>query len=112
LQQVDRFIAELASPTGTDHAIKAPIEDRGQVEHFWISDLKFENGEFKGKINNDPGVVQNVKIGQEWIVKKEDISDWTYMRDGKMYGNYTMRPLLKTLPAEEAAQYGSMLAEP
>ncbi len=34
------------------------------------------------------------------------------MRDGKMHGNYTMRPLLRTLPDDEAAQYRSILAEP
>lgn len=34
------------------------------------------------------------------------------MRDGKMHGNYTMRPLLKTMPADEAAQLRSLLAEP
>ncbi len=110
--EVDTFIAELASPTGIDHAVKAPIEDGGETEHFWISELTFENGEFKGKINNDPGIVKNVKLGQDWTVKKADISDWTYMRDGKMYGNYTMRPLLKTLPADEAAQMRAILANP
>jgi uncharacterized protein YegJ (DUF2314 family) len=29
-----------------------------------------------------------------------------------MYGNYTMRPLLKTMPEKEAAQFRAMLAEP
>jgi len=29
-----------------------------------------------------------------------------------MYGNYTMRPLLKMMPEEEAAMYRSMFAEP
>lgn len=110
--EVDKFIAELENPTGIDHAVKAPIEDNGQVEHFWLSNLTFENGEFKGIIDDEPGVVKNVKLGQEWTVKKADISDWMFMRDDKMYGNYTMRPLLKTLPPEEAAQLRSILAEP
>jgi uncharacterized protein YegJ (DUF2314 family) len=39
------------------------------------------------------------------------MSDWMFMRDGKMHGNYTMRPLLKTMPAEQAAKLRSMLAE-
>jgi uncharacterized protein YegJ (DUF2314 family) len=56
--------------------------------------------------------VKNVKIGQKWKIKKEDISDWLFMRDGKMHGNYTMRPLLKTMPKDEAAKFRSMLAEP
>jgi uncharacterized protein YegJ (DUF2314 family) len=45
-------------------------------------------------------------------VKQADIADWMYMRGGKMYGNYTMRPLLKTMPAAEAAEFRSILAEP
>lgn len=110
--EVDSYLAELASPTGEDHAVKAPITDGDKTEHFWLGDIKFENGEFKGTINNEPGVVSNVKIGQPWTVKKGDISDWMFMRDGKMHGNYTMRPLLKTLPAADAAEYRSMLAEP
>jgi uncharacterized protein YegJ (DUF2314 family) len=63
-------------------------------------------------IKNDPGIVGNVKIGQSWTVKRTEISDWMFMRDGRMYGNYTMRPLLKTMPEAEAAKYRSMLADP
>lgn len=84
----------------------------GETEHFWLTDVSFENGEFKGTINNDPGMVGNVKIGQSWTVRKDGISDWMFMRGGKMYGNYTMRPLLKTMPEAEAAKYRSMLADP
>ena len=110
--EVDTFIAELSNPTGTDHAVKAPIEDGGEIEHFWLTDVSFNNGAFKGTINNDPGMVDNVKLGQQWTIKKTDISDWMFMRDGKMHGNYTMRPLLKTMPEEEAEKLRSMLAEP
>jgi len=34
--------------------------------------------------------VGNVKIGQKWTIKQSEISDWMFMRDGKIYGNYTM----------------------
>ncbi len=82
------------------------------MEHFWLSDVVYRDGEFQGTIGNDPGIVTNVTFGQSWTIKKAEISDWMFMRGGKMYGNYTMRPLLKTMPAEEAEQYRSMLAEP
>jgi uncharacterized protein YegJ (DUF2314 family) len=110
--EVDTFIAELASPTGTEHEIKAPVEDKGEIEHLWISNVTFENGEFKGKINSQPEFVQNVKAGQDWTVKKEDISDWMFMRDGKMHGNYTTRALITTMTPEEAAEFKSTLADP
>ena len=110
--EVDAFIAELSNPTGTDHAVKAPIEDGDKTEHFWLSEVSFSDGVFAGTINNSPGVVENVTLGQEWTIDKADISDWTFMRDGKMHGNYTMRPLLNTLPDDEAEALRSMLAEP
>lgn len=110
--EVESFIRELAHPTGSDHAVKAPIEHAGKTEHFWLIDVSFENGAFRGTINNEPSVVSNVKLGQSWSIRKTDISDWMFLRGGKMYGNYTIRPLLKTMPKNEAAAYRSLLADP
>ena len=110
--EVDSFVAELEKGDGEDFAVKAPIKDGDNVEHFWLSDVVYRDGEFQGTIGNDPGIVTNVEFGQSWTIKKAEISDWMFMRGGKMYGNYTMRPLLKTMPKEEAEQYRSLLAEP
>lgn len=110
--EVDSFISELSNPTGTDHAVKAPIEDNGKVEHFWLIDVSYKDGWFEGTINNEPGIVSNVKIGQKWTVRKEDISDWMYIKNGKIYGNYTLRPLLKTMPKDQADKWRSILADP
>ena len=61
--EVDSFINELSSPTGTNHAVKAPIEDEGETEHFWLTDVSYRNGQFEGTINNEPGMVGNVQMG-------------------------------------------------
>ncbi len=109
---VDTFIAEFEQGNGQNFSVKAPITDGEETEHFWLGQLKYDNGTFTGTIDNVPGVVGNVKLGQSWTIEKAEISDWMFMRDGKMHGNYTMRPLLKTLPPDEAAVYRAMLAEP
>jgi len=110
--EVDSFIAELSKRNGSDFAVKVPIQDKDETEHFWLTDIVYRNGKFEGVIGNDPGIVSNVKSGQKWTVKKSEISDWMFMREGKMYGNYTIRPLLKSMPEEEAAKFRSMLATP
>ena len=110
--KVDDFIREMEMGNGDGWAVKAPIDDNGRVEHFWLTDISYADGNFKGIIGNDPGIVTNVTFGQEWIIAKGDISDWLFMRDGKMHGNYTMRPLLKTMPEAEAERFRQMLAEP
>ncbi|MDB5389643.1 MAG: hypothetical protein JWM11_5289 [Planctomycetaceae bacterium] len=111
-REVDEFIVELSKKNGKLFSVKAPVAEKDQVEHFWLTDLVYQDGVFSGKIGNDPGIVSNVKIGQPWTVKKADISDWMFMRGGKIHGNYTMRPLLKTLPKEKADAFRSMLANP
>ncbi|PQO31019.1 DUF2314 domain-containing protein [Bremerella cremea] len=111
-KSVDKFIKILESGEGEDFAVKAPIKDGEKVEHFWITNIKFKDGKFIGRIGNDPGIVENVTINQKWTVGKEDISDWMFMRDDKIHGNFTMRPLLKTLPEAQAKQLRALLADP
>jgi uncharacterized protein YegJ (DUF2314 family) len=110
--EVDNFIAVLDKRQGSDFSVKVPITDQGETEHFWIVDVTYLNGVFEGKIGNEPGVVTNVRYQQKWRATKAEVSDWSFMRDGKMHGNYTMRPLLKTLPKDEADRYRSILAKP
>jgi uncharacterized protein YegJ (DUF2314 family) len=110
--EVDSFIAEMSKGNGTNFSVKVAVEDKDETEHFWLTKIVYRKGKFEGVIDNDPGMVSNVKRGQKWSVEKAEISDWLFMRDGKMYGNYTIRPLLKTMPEEEAAKFKSILANP
>ncbi|QDV88771.1 YegJ family protein [Planctomycetes bacterium TBK1r] len=112
IAEVDTFIADLESGRSENYAVKAPIEDNGETEHFWLIGVTFANNQFTGTINNEPGMVSNVTMGQQYTLGKTEISDWMFMRDGKMHGNYTLRPLLATMPEAEADQYRSILASP
>jgi uncharacterized protein YegJ (DUF2314 family) len=110
--EVDGFISTLEKRDGSGFGVKAPVQDKGETEHFWLTGVTYRDGEFEGKIGNDPGVVTNVEFGQTIRIKKEEISDWMFMRDGKLHGNYTLRPLLDRLDPDEAARYRALFAEP
>ena len=99
---VDEFIAVLNEKSADSFSVKAPITDSNGTEHFWVSEVQYENGVFEGIIGNEPGIVKNVKYGQSWKVKKEDISDWMYIRGEMMHGGYTIDPLLGSYPKEQA----------
>jgi uncharacterized protein YegJ (DUF2314 family) len=45
-------------------------------------------------------------------VPAADITDWLYMREGKMVGNFTVRPLFREMPAEEVERLKAMMADP
>ena len=95
-----------------DFSLKKEIVDRNGSEYFWFTDIRRSNKKIFGLIGNEPERVKNVKYGQEIEIKEQEISDWTYMKKGKMYGNYTLRVLFKQMSTEEANTYKKILAEP
>jgi uncharacterized protein YegJ (DUF2314 family) len=96
----------------SDFALKVRIADGDAVEHFWLVDLERADGKVFGTLGNDPQFVTSVKIGDRLEIPEADISDWLFLRNGKMVGNQTIRPLLKRMPKDEADAYRSILAEP
>lgn len=108
------FIEEFQNPTGEDHAVKVGISDDSDehVEYFWLSDLKFDGTTFTGTINNEPQIVTKVSEGQRWSVRKDEVIDWLFMKDGRMHGNHTVWPLIDSLPPDEAAALKALMAKP
>jgi uncharacterized protein YegJ (DUF2314 family) len=96
----------------SDFSLKVKITDKNGTEHFWATDIKRRDGKIMGTINNDPNIVSSVKLGDRIEIPEADISDWLYMRDGKMVGNSTLKPLLKQMPAAEAERLKKMMADP
>lgn len=111
-REVETFISEMSKTTSSGFAVKAPVEDGSTTEHVWLGDITYKNGEFQGIINKDPEKVSNVRKGQKLAVRKNEISDWMFLKNGKLYGNYTVRPTLKSMPEEESFKLRSMLADP
>jgi len=96
----------------SDFALKVGITDGNGTEHFWANEIARTNGQTMGTINNDADIVKKVKLGDRIVIPEADISDWTYMRDGKMVGNYTLRVLFKKMSASEVERYKQMMADP
>jgi uncharacterized protein YegJ (DUF2314 family) len=97
---------------GESHfALKVKIEDKQGVEYFWATSLRHQDDKLFGTINNDPEIVKSVKLGQEIEVPESDVSDWMFMRDGKMFGNYTLRVLFKQMPKAEVEKYKAIMAD-
>ncbi|MEM7428744.1 MAG: DUF2314 domain-containing protein [Pseudomonadota bacterium] len=91
-------------------ALKVAISDSRNTEHFWLKDIDSKGNGFTGTIDNTPRSVTHVRYGQRYDFPQKDISDWMYRWNGKIYGGYTIRVLLKMIPASEAARLKAMLA--
>ncbi len=108
------FWKVLAHPTSgeSDFSVKVPLRQNGRTEYFWIVDPTRGDGVVRGQIGNDPEFVKRVKLGETVEFKESEIVDWMYLRAGKMHGNYTLRPLMKSMDAKERAELEQVLAEP
>jgi uncharacterized protein YegJ (DUF2314 family) len=108
---VEDFIAAFASPGARrrSFAVKVPVIDGTQVEHFWMDVEGFANGQFTGHIANEPLYVHNVRLGDRIVVDKERISDWMYVDRGRLVGGYTIRVLRATLSEADRQAFDASL---
>ena len=107
--RVEEFLKVLGENAADSFSVKAPIHDGNDTEHFWIVDVSYENGVFSGQIGDEPGIVKNVKLGQNWEIKKDEISDWMYTKGDRIHGGFTIDPLLHSFPKDKADAIRSKL---
>jgi len=99
-------------PGVENFSLKVKIKDGKEVEHFWTEKVEKKDGKIFANIANDPDLVHNVKLGDRIEIPEADISDWFYMQNGKMVGNYTLRVLFEHMSADEVQKYKALLADP
>lgn len=101
------FLSALQAKKGEDvsFAVKKPFVDGDKVEQLWVSDLTFDGQNFHGRINNKPLDVQNVKLDQKVTVAPADLTDWMFVKNGKLMGGYTTRVLYARLSPEQQARF-------
>ncbi|HYD51435.1 MAG TPA: DUF2314 domain-containing protein [Gemmatimonadaceae bacterium] len=90
---VAEFIARIAAPEGIEYPsvkVSLPVESGGG-EHVWLSDARFEDGMFIGTIGNVPQRAVGFRDGELLRARPEEISDWSYVEDGRLVGGYTIR---------------------
>lgn len=101
------FLAALNAkkPDTGGFEVKKPFVEGEKVEHIWVSDITWDGKAFRGRVDNKPLDVSTVRLGQRVTVTPEDLSDWMFVKDGKLMGGFTIRLLYARLSAGEKAQF-------
>jgi uncharacterized protein YegJ (DUF2314 family) len=101
------FMAALRAkkPGDTMFEIKKGYVDGEKVEHLWISKVTYDGKNFQGKINNRPLDVKNVRLGQRVTISPSEVSDWMFLKNGKLMGGFTTRVLYARLSAGDKALF-------
>jgi len=106
-QTLDEFERHLENPapTQTMHIIKGRFTQGDKVEHMWLNQIAVTPEGYRGVLGNDPYELTTVKAGDTVVVRREDVSDWVVVDDGRLIGGYTMRVLRSRLPPEERTAF-------
>jgi uncharacterized protein YegJ (DUF2314 family) len=101
------FMAALKAKKDGDTVfeIKKGFIDGDKVEHLWITRVTYDGKNFHGQIDNRPEEVNNVHMGQRVTVAPQEVSDWMFLKDGKLIGGYTTRVLYARLSPEDKAEF-------
>ncbi|MFZ5718276.1 MAG: DUF2314 domain-containing protein [Pseudomonadota bacterium] len=86
-----------------------PVKDGG-VEHLWATPLSRDAEIVVVRLANDPVYIEDLEYGQEIEVAPALISDWSYEKNGKLYGHFTTRALMRTATPEQRAQVQDLLS--
>ncbi|WP_312014709.1 MULTISPECIES: DUF2314 domain-containing protein [unclassified Bradyrhizobium] len=91
-------------PSETGHSLKARFPyPNNSGEHIWMAEVKkIGNGRYSGRFANAPVHLRGKRAGDLAEFREADISDWMFLRNGKIVGGETIRPMLKKMSKADA----------
>lgn len=99
--------------TETEHSLKVRFGTAGNGEHIWMSDVKkLPSGEYAARFADIPRNLPGKRFGDLAGFEETDISDWMFMRNGKIVGGETIKPLLKSMPKGDAEALRARMEQP
>ncbi len=90
-----------AKPSMKTFSVKVAVRDDHGVEYFWIKSFAPKGDRFTGTIDNTPRVVRSVAQGQTIEFAESEITDWMFMDNGRMKGNFSACALLAREPKDQ-----------
>ncbi len=100
---IDEFDQALKSnnPGYTGFAVKKKYKTLDGGEYMWINEITLFDGKYKGIVNNIAEKTTEVKYGDTVIVRRDEITDWMYVKENILRGGYTIREIRNRLNKDQ-----------
>jgi uncharacterized protein YegJ (DUF2314 family) len=110
------FWASYEAPKSSEagHSLKVRFPTgRNRGEHIWMMEVKrLPNGDFSGRFGNAPRDLPGRREGDLVQFREADITDWMFVRDGKIVGCETMKPLFRSMSKADADAFRARMEAP
>ena len=80
------------------HPFKADNGAGFVMEQVWLTGIYFKNGEYYGILAGAPMLISGMEKGDTRTFDIEAITDWMYVRNGKITGGRSIKYLLENIP--------------
>ena len=106
-ESLGQFIVALADTSSkfSRFSIKQSFEIFDGDEHIWLSHVKLVNNQLVGVIDNIPGSINNIELGDTIVIDKTRVSDWIYIVDSTLVGGFTTKLLRKRMTVKERKKF-------
>ena len=85
--------------------IKYPFKaDEGSgvnMEQVWLTGIHFKNGIYYGFLASAPRHLSGMKKGDKVMFDTDTVTDWMYVRGGRIIGGDSIKYLLRKIPEEQ-----------
>jgi uncharacterized protein YegJ (DUF2314 family) len=85
--------------------IKYPFKaDEGSgvnMEQVWLTGIHFKNGIYYGFLASAPRHLSGMKKGDKVMFDTDTVTDWMYVRGGRIIGGDSIKYLLKKIPEDQ-----------
>jgi uncharacterized protein YegJ (DUF2314 family) len=98
-------LAKNPPPGASGFKIKVMVSDDSGIEHLWFAPFKEVTGGFAGVLVNEPTKIKSMKYGSVYGIRREQITDWGYVQDGKQKGSFTVCALFLTMDKGTVERY-------
>jgi len=83
------------------YSFDTAADSRIAAEQIWLTGVHFKNGNYYGVLANNPQFLDGRKKGDTVIFSADSVTDWMYVRDGKIIGGYSIKYLLEKIPEDQ-----------
>jgi uncharacterized protein YegJ (DUF2314 family) len=104
VRRLPEFFRALAAPGPGDNTFMLKFDlnrGEGDPEFIWADDVRVAGDQISRTLANNP-INRNFALGQRVVIRRADIGDWGFFRNGVMQGNFTTRVQLSQMPREQA----------
>lgn len=87
-------------------------DDTVGEEVIWVANVARDGGRFTASLANDPLHLEGLVAGDSVTFDRDMIADWSLLGQADLlFGHYTTRVLLDTMPEDQAAPIRAILSE-